>query len=327
MAITVETILFLRFRNGIIHKLGLPIILFTLFCSFTTGFGTLALKTDQDTFIASLVLIIPSVFIVFTILAYYLYKSFYNPIIVLVNTADVAAGGKLAVINTTSRLDEIGKLQNSFSKMNESLRSIVFQINDATQTLSSSTEELASSSEEVNASSEEISAITQKISTGAQNQDERLKELITLSNKFLTVFDQKINEISIASSLIENISSQVNMLSLNASIEAARAGEYGRGFSVVAENIRKLADDSKVSVNKVQGTIDNLKTDLSRNISLLIQSVDLISVMAHETAANSEEASAATEEQSATMEEITASAQELANLSKNLEQTVSLFKL
>ena len=117
------------------------------------------------------------------------------------------------------------------------------------------------------------------------------------------------------------------MLSLNASIEAARAGEYGRGFSVVADNIRRLADESKISVNKVQDTIEKMHQDLSKNITLLIDTVDAIAIVAQDTASNSEEASASTEEQSATMEEISASAQELAELARNLEQTISHFKL
>ena len=325
VAFLAEFVLYYKFKNSILHKLGFPIIIFSLFSSISTALAALAITVDQDTFFTSIMFILPAIVIVFIIFSYSIYKSVYLPLINLVDAKETVSKGKIIPFEKTKRKDEIGKLENSYSKMSDNLRIIVMAINNVTDMLSSSTEELASSSEEVNASSEEISAITQRISKSAQTQNFKLNELITLSNNLKIVFDSKINEINQANSLIENIASQVNMLALNASIEAARAGEYGRGFSVVADNIRKLADDSKISVNKVQNTIIDLKTDLSNTITTLIDSTDSITSLAHDTASSSEEASAATEEQAATMQEITASAQELANLSKTLENTVNKF--
>ena len=63
--------------------------------------------------------------------------------------------------------------------------------------------------------------------------------------------------------IVQDRSSQTNLLGLNASIEAARAGEYGRGFAVVAEEIRKLSDTSKESINK----IDNIIKEISKGIN------------------------------------------------------------
>ena len=67
-------------------------------------------------------------------------------------------------------------------------------------------------------------------------------------------------------------------------LKQARAGEYGRGFAVIADNIRNLADDSKTSVVKVQNTINSLKDSLSKSISNIYKSIDRVASVAEETA-------------------------------------------
>jgi len=78
-----------------------------------------------------------------------------------------------------------------------------------------------------------------------------------------------VNDIAEASGIITSIAEQTNLLSLNASIEAARAGEYGRGFSVVANEIRGLADQSKTAAEKINRILNNLVSQSEASVTTI----------------------------------------------------------
>ncbi|MBH0176244.1 PAS domain S-box protein [Fictibacillus sp. 23RED33] len=86
------------------------------------------------------------------------------------------------------------------------------------------------------------------------NSNEKIKALESLK--------KQIDLISQTSKLIKDISSQTNLLALNAAIEAARAGEYGKGFNVVAQEVRKLSDNSKEAIQEVDLNIKNITAEL-----------------------------------------------------------------
>lgn len=94
---------------------------------------------------------------------------------------------------------------------------------------------------------------------------ETLKERVSMIADQISQLSEKNNQIGNIINLVSDLANQTNMLALNAAVEAARAGEYGRGFSVVAIEIRKLADESKKSAVKIQEIIFEIKkaTDTS----------------------------------------------------------------
>jgi methyl-accepting chemotaxis protein len=86
-----------------------------------------------------------------------------------------------------------------------------------------------------------------------------------IANQIVNLSEQT-GQITIVSDLVADLASQTNMLALNAAVEAARAGEQGRGFSVVADEIRKLADQSKKSADKINALAEDIQTAINRTV-------------------------------------------------------------
>lgn len=158
-------------------------------------------------------------------------------------------------------------------------------------------------SENISSSLIAISETIEHLASNATNIHENEQILYSNIHSVTDILNQ-INEVT---EFISSVANQSNMLGLNAAIEASRAGEMGKGFSVVANEIRKLAGQSKEAVPRIK--------ELTENIQNSVKEIDEKS---KQSLYASEEQAASTEEISASIEELTAITHELHNISKDL---------
>lgn len=207
------------------------------------------------------------------------------------NSAQQQMVGLLSEIgNTSDTLEQaVEEFTKNFDSMNEAIRNVSVAIEEitrntnmqasATGVASDSIEEIA---EEIRNTSEEVDSLgnNSKImmecsekSMGTLNQlieiNRKTKEDINAMYSQTESTNQSVNKISESAVLISQIAAQTNMLSLNASIEAARAGEAGRGFTVVAEQIGKLAMQSADTANEINTIIQELADNSERSVDIM----------------------------------------------------------
>ncbi len=144
----------------------------------------------------------------------------------------------------------------------------------------------------------ELSKATETIDQCKNEGNETLNELVNITEDNKKVSEQvgeviqetnrSTEKILVASDMIQSISDQTNLLALNAAIEAARAGEAGKGFSVVADEIRKLAEQSSSFTTEIRNIIDDLKTKSESAVAMMENSNMIVQKQSEKVSETSE---------------------------------------
>ncbi|MFT8319985.1 MAG: methyl-accepting chemotaxis protein [Bacillus sp. (in: firmicutes)] len=205
-------------------------------------------------------------------------------------------------------------------------------------------EEIAQSSASMSTYSLRVTEFASEGNDIIQETIRELKELdqtVDKSSNLMKRLGDETEQIGKISSLINDIAEQTNLLALNAAIEAARAGEHGKGFSVVANEVRKLAERSKQSAGEIVALISAIKEDTDTAITTTVKSKEEMAVSLH--AANNaglafkniqsaiqnitaqiQEVSSSSEDVSASVEETTASIEQLASIAQENVTAIDL---
>ncbi|MBY6197423.1 methyl-accepting chemotaxis protein [Vibrio hangzhouensis] len=156
------------------------------------------------------------------------------------------------------------------------------EVMDQTQLLASATEEVSVTTQEISHSLEHVASISRASAESAQAGGEIIVETIASFEEVGVILEraashieqleQASQKVDSVMEIINGIAEQTNLLALNAAIEAARAGEQGRGFAVVADEVRSLAVRTVQAVEEISGTIDTMKNESAQVIQFIERS-------------------------------------------------------
>ncbi|MBA4417080.1 MAG: hypothetical protein C0392_04100 [Syntrophus sp. (in: bacteria)] len=330
-------------------------------------------------------------------------RSITIPIQQNIAVAQTLAEGNLSVRVETERRDELGDEMRAFATMVEKWKRLIAEVKSSAASVASASHELSASAEQlarggeaqvertiqVSTASEEMSQASLDIAKNANNISDSAKDMVNIAENGNGIVNKSVDEVKeIAKtvhksselvknlgnqsekigeivSVINDIADQTNLLALNAAIEAARAGEAGRGFAVVADEVKKLAERTSKSTQEIGSMIGSITSGVDRavesmdeasksvqagvefsneagtalieivssasNLQSMVQqiatAIEEMNSTTDEIAKDIEQVASVTKDASNSAEQVTQAALELSTLAVSLENSVKGFKI
>tara|TARA_R110000824_G_scaffold33420_13_gene107037 strand:+ start:8253 stop:10109 length:1857 start_codon:yes stop_codon:yes gene_type:complete len=249
------------------------------------------------------------------LMAYLITRAITSPINHAVAIASEVASGNLSVRIDNNRTDEIGRLMAALATMVSGLRELVRSIESGASNIAASAEELSTvtsqtsdgihrqkhETDQVAAAMNQMTATVSEIARNAEqafaiasdaaNQategEHEVRETVSQVNGLAKEVSQSMEiiqglqtetaNIGTVLDVIKSVAEQTNLLALNAAIEAARAGEQGRGFAVVADEVRSLAQRTQSSAQEIETLVTSLQSSAENSVSAMESSATLAS--------------------------------------------------
>jgi methyl-accepting chemotaxis protein len=180
-----------------------------------------------------------------------------------------------AITNTTRPVEQMVQTIDGVARGAQDQARSIARTTDLTHQLTTAIKQVASNAQAV---SEGSKVASQAAAEGRSTIDhtingmEMIKNKVNLSSVKMTEMDQRSNQIGMIVETIEDIASQTNLLALNAAIEAARAGEHGKGFAVVADEVRKLAERSSLSTREIGSLVKSIQVTVNEAVAAMQES-------------------------------------------------------
>jgi len=272
--------------------------------------GNTTVSSARSARIAIVVLVVVSLGIA-ALVALWIVNSITKPLNAAVATADRIAQRDLTVQVTGIDDTETGKLMAAMGNMVQNLRDIVSQTSDISASIATSSTELHATSEQIASGAEQVACQTQTVATASEEMSatsndiaqnchaaarnsqqassaaetgaqvvaqtvevmNRIADRVNATSRTVESLGARSDQIGAIVGTIEDIADQTNLLALNAAIEAARAGEQGRGFAVVADEVRALAERTTKATREISEMIKAIQSETKGAVSAMEEGV------------------------------------------------------